>query len=174
MPCDVISTRWRKLQRNNRFLFHFVLFVFIFSAGLTSARFGSQNSGSLGYKNTNRTVVGKEHWSLRREKIKTDCKWPQSMNSIRKNKGRENDKPRRKKSWLRTQNGWQLGTENFEIFLIVFFFLCVCVCLVVVWTAKVGWPAGSSYWASLQGLGHASSGEYFNFSVDRSVIKSVT
>ena len=59
------------------------------------------------------------------------------MNSIRKNKGRENDKPRRKKSWPRTENGWQLGTENFEIFLIVFF-MCVCVCLVVVWTAKVG------------------------------------
>lgn len=127
MPCDVISTRWRKLQRNNRFLFHFVLFVFIFSAGLTSARFGSQNSGSIGYKNTNRTVVGNEHWSLRREKIKMDCKWPQSMNSIRKNKGRENDKPRRKKSWLRTENGWQLGTENFEIFLIFFFYVCVCV-----------------------------------------------
>ena len=50
------------------------------------------------------------------------------MNSIRKNKGRENDKPRRKKSWPRTENGWQLGTENFEIFLIVFF-MCVCVCV---------------------------------------------
>ena len=174
MPCDVISTRWRKLQRNNRFLFHFVLFVFIFRAGLTSAQFESQNSGSLGYKNTNGTVVGKEH-CLKREKIKMDCKWPQSMNLIRKNQGRENDKPRKKKSWLRMENGWQLGTENFEIFLIVFFLcVCVCVCLVVVWTAKVGWPAGSSYWASLQGLGHASSGECFNFSVDRSVIRSVT
>ena len=47
------------------------------------------------------------------------------MNSIRKNKGRENDKPRRKKSWLRTENGWQLGTENFGIFLNWFFFVCV-------------------------------------------------
>ena len=128
MPCDVISTRWRKLQRNNRFLFHFVLFVFIFSAGLTSARFGSQNSDSLGYKNTNRTVVGKEHWSLRREKIKMDCKWPQSMNSIRKNKGRENDKPRRKKSWLRTEERMVIRNREFWHFFNCFF-LCVCVCV---------------------------------------------
>ena len=63
--------------------------------------------------------------------------------------------------------------EFWNFFNWFFFCVCVCVCLVVVWTAKVGWPAGSSYWASLQGLGHASSGECFNFSVDRSVIRSV-